>query len=224
MGAWVFILKSFNSSFVSNVTTGECSLSLMKILPLKVHINFNFKNFFSFFYIAKYFFLIWREGFGDKDVSVRLEVKVRKVSCFLVSQFPSIGIEGISHTSPGKFHSYFWWSRSIVRRYRVRNRKIWIRHSRSSPWFPIFCNLDQPVLLKEFFFLLGLDCTQSLAYFLTPFRAFYMFCHLVSVNCYISILLSFGVHYPCQTRHRVMTPSPLFSSQHSGVKGKISPI
>ena len=26
--------------------------------------------------------------------------------------------------SPGKFHNYFWWSSSIVRRYRVRNRNI----------------------------------------------------------------------------------------------------
>ena len=30
-----------------------------------------------------------------------------------------------------------------------------------------------PVLLKEFLFLLGLNCTQSLTYFLTPIRAFF---------------------------------------------------
>ena len=86
--------------------------------------NFHFKRFFSLFTLPNNFFLIRRERFGDKDASVRLEVKVRKVSRFLVSQFPSIGIEGISHTSPGKFYNYFWWSSSIVIRYRMRNRNI----------------------------------------------------------------------------------------------------
>ena len=63
--------------------------------------KFPLQTLFFFIYIAKYFFLTRREGFGDKDVSVRHEVKVRKVSCFFVSQFPSNGGEGISHTHTG---------------------------------------------------------------------------------------------------------------------------
>ena len=79
--------------------------------------KFPLQTLFSFIYIAKYFFVIRREGFGDKDVSVRLEVKVRKISRFLVNQRRRY----FSHS-----HQVNWGSSSIVRRYRVRNRNIFV--------------------------------------------------------------------------------------------------
>ena len=49
------------------MTTGESSLFLMKILPLKVHINFHFKHFFSLFTLQNIFFL---HGVRDSEIKM----------------------------------------------------------------------------------------------------------------------------------------------------------
>ena len=112
----VFILKLSKIILCVKATAGEVSIILMWILPLKVQINFNLRNFLSLFTSLKYFFLIRRERFWDEDVWFAWDSRSRsgEVSCFLVCKRLSIWTQGTPHTSSGKFNNYFWWSSSAV--------------------------------------------------------------------------------------------------------------